>query len=41
VAIEKAEAGADLAPVAVDIINAYFSRSEIGTTVIGENTLIQ
>lgn len=41
VAIEKAEAGADLAPVAVDILNAYFSRSEIGTTIIGENTLIQ
>ena len=41
VAIEKAGAGADLAPVAVDIINAYYSRSEIGTTIIGDNTLIQ
>lgn len=41
IAIEKAEAGGDLAPIAVDIINAYFSRSEIGTTIIGENTLIQ
>ena len=41
VAIEKAEAGADLAPVAVDILNAYFSREEIGTVTIGENTLIQ
>ena len=41
VAIEKAEAGADLAPVAVDILNAYFSKEEIGTVTIGENTLIQ
>ncbi len=41
VAIEKAEAGADLAPVAVDILNAYFSRDEIGTVILGENTLIQ
>lgn len=41
VAIEKAEAGSDLAPIAVDIINAYFSRDEIGTVVLGENALIQ
>ncbi len=42
VAIEKAGAGAALAPVAVDIINAYFSRSTSSTApVIGENTLIQ
>lgn len=41
VAIEKAEAGADLAPVAVDILNSYFSRDEIGTVILGENTLIQ
>ena len=41
VAIEKAEAGADLAPIAVDILNAYFSRDEIGTVIVGENTLIQ
>ena len=42
VAIEKAEAGADLAPVAVDIINAYFSRSTSSTAPIqGENILIQ
>ena len=40
VAIERADAGADLAPVAVDIINSYFSRSEAGDVVIGENTLI-
>ena len=42
VAIEKAEAGADPAPVAVDIINAYFSRSSSSTAPIqGENILIQ
>ena len=41
VAIEKAEAGADLAPIAVDILNAYFSRDEIGAVILGENTLIQ
>ena len=41
VAIEKAEAGADLAPVAVDILNAYFSKEEIGVAILGENTLIQ
>ncbi|MBP3494219.1 MAG: penicillin-binding protein A [Oscillospiraceae bacterium] len=42
VAIEKAGAGAELAPVAVDIINAYFSRSTDSTApIIGENTLIQ
>ena len=42
VAIEKAGAGAELAPVAVDIINAYFSRSTDSTAPItGENTLIQ
>ena len=41
VAIEKASAGAELAPIAVDILNAYFSRDEIGTVILGENTLIQ
>ena len=41
VAIEKAEAGADLAPVAVDILNSYFSRSDSGMEIYGENTLIQ
>ena len=41
VAIEKAQAGSDLAPIAADIISAYFSREEIGTVVLGENTLIQ
>ena len=41
VAIEKAEAGTDLAPIAVDILNAYFSRDEIGTVIVGENALIQ
>ena len=41
VAIEKASAGAELAPIAVDILNAYFSRDTIGITILGENTLIQ
>ena len=41
VAIEKAKAGSDLAPIAADIISAYFSREEIGTVILGENTLIQ
>ena len=41
VAIEKASAGADLAPVAVDILNSYFSRGEAGSAATGENTLIQ
>jgi peptidoglycan glycosyltransferase len=41
VAIEKASAGADLAPVAVDILNSYFSRGEVGSAATGENTLIQ
>ena len=40
VVIEKGGSGAALAGVAVDIVNAYFSREEIGTAIIGENTLI-
>ena len=31
---------AALAETAVDILNAYFSREEIGTAIIGENTLL-
>ncbi len=41
VTMEKADVGSDPAPVAVDIINAYFSRAEVGTATPGENTLIQ
>ncbi len=40
VAIERADAGADLAPVAADIINAYFSHREAPTVTIGENALM-
>ena len=40
VVIEKGGAGAALAETAVDILNAYFSREEIGTAIIGENTLL-
>lgn len=40
VAIERADAGADLAPVAADIINAYFSHREAPTVTVGENALI-
>ncbi len=40
VAIERADAGADLAPVAVDIINAYFAHSESDDVTLGENTLV-
>ena len=35
VVIEKGGAGAALAETAVDILNAYFSREEIGTGIIG------
>ena len=41
IVIEKAEAGAALASTAVKILNAYFSDEEIGTAIIGENTLLQ
>lgn len=40
VVIEKGGSGAALASTAVDIINSYFSREEIGTVIIGENTLL-
>ena len=32
---------ANLAPIARDIINAYFSSASADTTISGENTLIQ
>lgn len=41
VVIEKGGSGAALAGVAVDIVNAYFSKEEIGTAIIGENTLMR
>lgn len=40
IVIEKGGSGAALASTAVEIINAYFSRDQIGTAIIGENTLI-
>ena len=41
IVIEKGDAGANLASTAVEILNAYFSADEIGTTIIGENELLQ
>ena len=41
VVVERGGSGSALANTAVDIINAYFSRDEIGTAIIGENTLLK
>ena len=41
IVIEQGGAGAALASTAVEILNAYFTPDEIGTTVIGENQLLQ
>ncbi len=41
VVIEQGGGGANLAPIARDIINAYFSSASTDTTISGENTLIQ
>ena len=41
IVIENGDAGANLASTAVEILNAYFSADEIGTTIIGENELLQ
>ena len=38
--IEKGDAGANLAETAVGILNAYFSKDETATTIIGENELL-
>ncbi len=40
IVIEQGGAGAALASTAVEILNAYFTPDEIGTTVIGENQLL-
>ena len=40
IAIERADAGAALASTAVNILNAYFTPSEDGSTVTGENQLL-
>ncbi|MFR6394323.1 MAG: penicillin-binding transpeptidase domain-containing protein [Oscillospiraceae bacterium] len=39
--IEQGGGGSNLAPIARDIINAYFSSASADTTISGENTLIQ
>ena len=39
--IEKGGSGAALAETAVGILNAYFSKDEIATTIIGENELLR
>lgn len=41
IVIEKGDAGAALASTAVEILNSYFSKEEIGTAVIGENSLLK
>jgi penicillin-binding protein 2 len=40
IAIERADSGAALASTAVNILNAYFTPSEEGTAVTGENHLL-
>lgn len=40
IAIERADAGAALASTAVNILNAYFTPSEDGASVTGENQLL-
>ena len=40
IAIERADSGAALASTAVNILNAYFTPSEEGTVVTGENHLL-
>ena len=39
--VEQGDGGAYLAPVARDIINAYFSNASTADTILGENTLLQ
>lgn len=41
VSIEKGGSGAALASTAVEIINSYFSHDEIGTVIVGENTILK
>ena len=41
VVVEQGDGGAYLAPVARDIINAYFSNASTADTILGENTLLQ
>ena len=41
VVIEQGGGGSNLAPIARDIINSYFSSASTTDTIIGENTLLQ
>ena len=41
IVIEKGGSGSALASTAVKILNAYFAPEDIGTTIIGENQLLQ
>lgn len=40
IVIEKGGSGAALASAAVEILNAYFTKEEIGTVILGENQLL-
>jgi len=40
IVIEKGGSGAALASTAVEILNAYFTKKEIGTVILGENQLL-
>ena len=40
IVVEKAGAGANITPAAVQILNAWFSAPEIDTPIQGENTLL-
>ena len=41
IVIEKGSAGANLASTAVEILNAYFTKEEIGTVILGEGQLLE
>lgn len=40
IVIEKGGSGSALASTAVEILNAYFAKEEIGTVIVGENQLL-
>ena len=40
IVVEKTEAGANITPAAVEILNAWFSAPQIDTPIQGENTLL-
>ena len=41
VVIEQGGSGAALASTAVEILNAYFTKEEIGTVILGEGQLLE